>query len=67
MKKIVREVKELKDINDRIITGMVKDIPGFNSEVYSDFDSGEMLIDETDPRNPLKYLTEQERNDLIDI
>ncbi len=67
MKKMIGTIDVLKSVDQRIVCGMKADIQGFKAEQYSSYDSGEMLIDEIDPRNPLKYLTEQERNDLIDI
>lgn len=67
MKKLTGSVDFLKSVDQRIVNGMKADIQGFNAKQYSSYDSGEILIDDKDPRDPLKYLTEQERNDLIDI
>jgi hypothetical protein len=70
MKFLYSELEHLNDINTRINNGMKNDIVNYNAVQYAEILENEdgfyILLDETDSRNPLKYLTVEELDLLQD-
>ena len=71
MKYIVSEdIEQLKAINNKITLGMKQNDESFNAESYSEILQGEssyaLPLDESDLRNPLQFLSEQEISLMAD-
>ena len=68
MKILTGSVTEIITLNEKINSGLKETVPGYEAESYSDViingDTASLIIDESDPRNPVQFLSEDEKNKL---
>jgi hypothetical protein len=70
MKRLNGTTEDLTKVNQTIVEGMNNAIPGFSASSYSaiqtDTAGSFIVLDEGDSRNPLQYLTDEQRESLTD-